>query len=234
MIAIEVAACLHYALVLSIMAFMQNNIMYWPKTSQKDNFNHMTIDLTLKKIAIEALETFPPHDTGLGKDLGTASNYAQRMLTKHISEIRKSGQIVSDEDTQEQRQLLDGLINSLDVPAPTDSDPIFNNADTDNNKIENEAPETPLHLAQLTAIISACFHTPTDGSAKHLAFLRSRARGELNQYLNDANIGWTEKRHLKSKGKRLIDIHMKDINQKNGTTKNKVTKDKVTENGDAG
>ena len=167
----------------------------------------MTMDLTLKKIAIEALDNFPP----FGEDRGTASNYAQRMLTKHISEMRKSGQTVSDEDAQEQRQLLDGLINSLEVAATADSAPMSDNVD-----ITDEKPEAPLHTEQLTAVISACFHTTTDGSPKHLAVLRSRALNELKQYLSDASIGWAEKRRLKNKGKRLIDMHMKDISIENG------------------
>jgi len=165
------------------------------------------MDLPVHTIAKDALDTFPP----VGTDRDAASNYAQRMLTQHFAEIRKSGQSISDEEMQEQRQALNRLIDTLDVTA----NPVLTST-PDNDDTKKEEPGTPLHTQQLEAIISACFHTATDGSPEHLAVLRRRAVSALTQYLSDANLGWTEKRRLKSKGKRLIDMHMKDISKGSG------------------
>lgn len=165
------------------------------------------MDLPLKKIAREALDTFPP----LGRDRDAANNYAQRMLTKHVSEIRKSEQTVLDADVQEQRQLLDHWVNSLEVATQSDSADMSDNDDADNKE-----PTEPPNIEQLGAIISACFHTATDGSPEHLAVLHRRAINELNQYLSETDIGWTEKRQFKSKGKKLIETHLKDISTENG------------------
>lgn len=166
----------------------------------------MRTDLPLQTIAKDALGTFPP----IGTDRDTASNYAQRMLTQHVSKMRKSGQTVLDADVQEQRQVLDTWINTLEVTSTPDS-----LSSPDSTKQAKREIEKPQHIERLETIISACFHTATDGSPEHLTHLRNRAMKEVNQYLGKADIRWGEKRRFKSKAKQLIEMHLKDIGKEN-------------------
>jgi len=170
----------------------------------------MRTDLPLQKMAQEALDTFPPTSEDRGEDRGedrdAASNYAQRMLTQHVSKMRKSGQSVLDADVQELRQVLNTWINTLEFTSAPDS-----LSSPDNTKQVKRDIEKPQHIERLETIISACFHTATDGSPKHLTHLRRRAMKEVDQYLGKADIGWSEKRRFKSKAKRLINKHLQGI-----------------------
>lgn len=161
----------------------------------------MSSDIKLQEIAAEALNTFPP----LGNDKGAASNYAQRVLTKVLSEQRKSGQDITEDAVQDLRAALDVWINTLDGP-PT-SPVQFETAGS--SEKEPEAPSTE----RLEAVVSACFHVTTDGSPEHLNHLRNTAMKDVTDYLGTTNATWLERRRFKARAKQMIQGHIEDMQQ---------------------
>ncbi len=152
----------------------------------------MDADIKLHQIASDALNTFPP----LGDDNSAASNHAQRMLTKILSQKRKSGQNISDETDQALRAELDCVINTIEVPfiASPKTEPEKPTA------VEAQAPQAE----QIDAIISDCFHTATDGSPEHLKYLHSKANAEIVNYLRTTNAGFITKFYFNNYAKRQI------------------------------
>lgn len=162
----------------------------------------MSANINLREIAIEALGTFPP----LGNDNGAASNYAQRMLTKLLSEERQSGSDISEDAAQTMRASLDQEMNSIEIAA--EPAPSFE------TKKQAVPKSQPAEIGQLTSIISDSFHTSTDGSQEHLAHLRQRALQNAANYLKNTNAGWLTRLRFMKHTKRLIRNHIEQMRRK--------------------
>lgn len=159
----------------------------------------MSSDIKVHEIAAEALNTFPP----LGDDRGAASNYAQRLLTKILSEQRKSGKEITEDAAQDLRAALDDRIKTLDGSSAS---PVhFETAGSSEAEYEKPSVET------LAAIISDCFHVTTDGSPGHLNHLCDRAMKDVTDYLRTTNAAWMERRRFKAYARQLIQGHIEDM-----------------------
>lgn len=71
----------------------------------------MGLDINLPELSQQDFECFPPLDD----DRGAASNYAQILLTKNISEARKLGKDITDDEAQTLRANLNSEINAFDI-----------------------------------------------------------------------------------------------------------------------
>lgn len=161
----------------------------------------MGLDINLPELSQQALECFPP----LGDDRGVASNYAQRLLTKSISEARKLGKDITDDEAQTLRAKLEAEINAFDItslpavdveaitPQPLEESTI---------KPSNES---------LDALIADCFHTASDGSAEHLKHLQERALQKVEAYLALTDAGWIKRRRFTKRAKQVIQRHVADM-----------------------
>jgi len=149
-------------------------------------------DIVLKEIVDQAYTAMPP----IGNDFGAASNFAQRMLTKSISELRKSGQVISDDKAQELRATLNDAISNFDLS--TIQTP---SARIDETSISSKAKA---NIETLSSIITNSFHTSTDGSKDRTDLLTTRAMKEAVIYIKNCNTSWLECFRLKKQAKKII------------------------------
>lgn len=152
----------------------------------------MSGEINLGAMATEALRTFPPLDG----DIGAASNFAQRMLTKKLSEKRKSGEDIPESTEQALRLDLDTELNRIDVPAPA--------LEEAQQEVQTHAHPRLPEKEHLTSIISNCFHTSSDGSPEHVSHLGKTAMRGVTDYLNATGVGWIERRPFTKYAKKLI------------------------------
>jgi len=157
----------------------------------------MKSDINLQSIALKALNAFPP----MGSDNSAASDYAQKMLTKILSQKRKQGDNLTEEEVRTLRATLGVTINITQVP----SRPVGTPEAGKHIPLALKHPQ----INDLEPIISDCFHTATDGSPQHLKYLGDRAMKRVMDYLGSTNVGWFERMRLKSRTKKLIQKHIK-------------------------
>ena len=69
------------------------------------------LDINIPELTQHALEYFP----SLDDDRGTTRNYAQGLLTKHISEARKLRKHITDDEALTPRANLESEINTFDI-----------------------------------------------------------------------------------------------------------------------
>jgi len=150
------------------------------------------IGVGLKEIVVEAYAAMPP----IGNDSGAADNFAQRILTKKISELRKSGQMISDNKAQELRAALDVIISDFDM---SDLQASF----VSTEKITVATKQKP-SLEILSTIVANNFHTSTDGSKARIALLTTRAMKEAVIYIENCDASWLECFRLKKRAKKMI------------------------------
>jgi len=150
-------------------------------------------EINLDLIVEDSLNAMPI----LNGDTSFTNNYAQRILTKSISDKRKSGINISDDESQELRRCLDAL---LDNRKNSSIQPI---ATEDIEEIPTKESRKP-DLEILFKTISSCFHTSTDGSESHSDYLKQKANNEALIYLQNFNLSWLEKRKIKKEVVKMI------------------------------
>lgn len=159
----------------------------------KNNFD-------MRQIANEAFETFPP----LGEDGSAACNFAQRMLTKAISESRKSGGDISNAQARSLRDELDAELAAIDHVKIS---PMTDNAVA----TVSSHPLPSADASEIAAIIAAVFHTSTDGSPDHLSHLKHTALDRVEQYLATTKTGFLDKRRFRKQAKQILNNHLNDL-----------------------
>lgn len=156
--------------------------------------------INLHLIVEDSLNTMPI----LNGDTSFTSNYAQRILTKSISDRRKSGIDISDNESQELRKCLDALLDNYKHSSiqPITTEEI--------KEIVPKISKKP-DLEMLFSTISSCFHTSTDGSASHLDYLKQKANREALIYLQNFDLSWLEKRRMKREVSKIITENIDSI-----------------------
>jgi len=153
----------------------------------------------VREIAREAIETFPARDG----DNGAAANFAQRMLTRLLSERRHGGEEIPEDAAQTLRARLFGEIDAIEPQ----SAPIRAGEIVQQTTVEIGAPQ----IEVLERIISDTFHTSTDGSPEHIKHLRRTALKRAAEYLGTTEAGWLVRRKFMKRTKQIIQAHIEDM-----------------------
>lgn len=159
----------------------------------------MCSGVNVREIAREAIETFPARDG----DNGAAANFAQRMLTRLLSEKRQAGEAITEDAAQALRARL---YTEIDATEPQ-SAPIQAGEIVQQTMVEIGAPQ----IEVLERIISDNFHTSTDGSPEHIKHLRRTALKRAAEYLGTTKSGWLVRRRCMKRAKSIIQAHIEEM-----------------------
>ena len=159
----------------------------------------MCSGIDVREIAREAIETFPARDG----DNGAAANFAQRMLTRLLSERRQAGEAVTEDAAQALRAQLYREIDAIEPQ----SAPIQPGEVLQQTTVETGAPR----IEDLGRIISDTFHTSTDGSAEHIKHLRRTALKRAAEYLDTTDAGWLVRHKFMKRAKQIIQAHIEEM-----------------------
>jgi hypothetical protein len=155
--------------------------------------------IDVREIAREAIETFP----ALDGDNGAAATFALRMLTKLLSERRKAGEEITEDAAQTLRARLFTEIDTIEPQsASIPSDEIWQQ-----KTVEIGAPK----IEDLENIISDTFHTSTDGSPKHIKYLRETALRRASQYLGTTDAAWLARLRFMKRTRQIIQTHIDEM-----------------------
>lgn len=155
--------------------------------------------INVREIAREAIDAFPARDG----DNGAAANFAQRMLTRLLSEKRQAGEAISEDAAQALRARL---YREIDATEPQ-SAPIQAGEIVQQTMVEIGAPQ----IEVLERIISDNFHTSTDGSPEHIKHLRRTALKRAAEYLGTTKSGWLARRRCMKRAKSIIQAHIEEM-----------------------
>lgn len=159
----------------------------------------MCSGINVREIAREAIDTFPARDG----DNGAAANFAQRMLTRLLSEKRQAGEAITEDAAQALRARLYREIAATEPQSAS----ILVGEILQQTTVEIGTRQ----IEVLERIISDTFHTSTDGSAEHIKHLRRTALKRASEYLGTTDAGWHVRRGLMKRTKKIIQTHIEKM-----------------------